>query len=131
MTAPKPNADAGKKLQSQLGVIDVDSEVLRAAARELQQHAESLRPNARAAITLSATAEREASAFTETHDPAPIYLGAVSGVERVGGKFSEQINKLITQLNSDAAALMWIAENHDTTEDESKQSMSKLPVQSI
>ena len=126
MTDPKPDASAGKKLKGELGVIDVDSDVLRNAARELQQHAESLAAIPGKVDNIGSTAEHEAAAWTETHDPAPIYQGAVTSLKTVGSKFSEQVNKLITQLNSDASALMWIAENHDTTEDENKQNMDKI-----
>lgn len=127
MPDPSPDRDAGTKMSAELGVIDVDSEVLRKAARELRQHAESLSPLLTKLESINTTAEREASAFTETHDPAPIYRGAITALKSVGEKFGTQVNRLIDRLNSDAGALMWIAETHDHTEHDNEHRVKDLP----
>lgn len=126
MADPKPNPEAGKKMQGQLGVIDVDSDVLREAARELQQHAESLSPVKGNVDSVTSTAESEASAFTETHSPAPVYDGAITALKTVGTKFSAEIEKVVAQLHSDAGALMWIADQHDSTETENRRRADQI-----
>lgn len=123
-----PNATAGRAMRGALGesVIDIDSDELRGLARELQAHADNMRPLVTASNQIGETAVQEAQRFTTDHMPAPVYASTVTSLDRVSGKFSGEIEKVIAQLESDASALMWIADANESTQDEAAKNIEAI-----
>lgn len=131
-TDPKPNEKAGKKmLADNGGVIDVDSDVLRRVARDLQAHAEALAPVKTKVEGINTTADGESGQFISEHAPKEIYSTAVTSLKGVGTKYSAQIDKAVTQLQSDAGAFMWLADQHDANESQNRDDIEKIPDQEV
>lgn len=123
-----PNADAGRALRGALGedTIEIDGDELRVLATKLQEHADGLRPLISASNQIGETAVAEAQQFTTDHQPAPVYATTVDSLGRVSDKFSGEIEKVIKQLEADAAALVWIADANDSREEEAVQNTESI-----
>lgn len=131
MTDIKPDADAGKKLRSRLGgkEIDIDSDHLREAARVFQSRAEQISTVKAKMEAIASSADSESGRFISEHSPKEVYHTAVGSLKAIATKFGGEMDKAVTAMQTKASALMWIAENHDTTEDESAKNMQKIPDQ--
>lgn len=125
---PKPNEKAGKALLKEMGgEIAIDSETLRNAARLFQSRAEHLSSMTTKVDGINSSADSESENFISQHAPDGIYSTAVSSLKSIGTKFGSEIDKAKAKLETDAGALMWIAEHHDSTEAESEHSMQDIP----
>jgi hypothetical protein len=125
---PKPNEKAGKALLKSMGdVIDIDSETLRDTARLFQSRAEHLSTTKTTVDGINSSADSESETFISQHAPDGIYSTAVSSLKSIGTKFGSEIDKAKAKLETDAGALMWIAEHHDSTETENEHSMQDIP----
>ena len=132
-TEIKPNADAGKKLKTEMGsdVIDIDSDELLSIASQFQAHADNMRPLIASSAKIGETAETEAKQFTTDYEPAPVYGTTVTSLKKVSSHFSTQITKVIEQLESDAGALVWIAKNNDQTQEDNAKKVKNIDTDTV
>lgn len=131
-TDPKPNEEAGKKmLADNGGVIDIDSDTIRAAARTLQARAEALSPIKTRVDGINSSADSESETFISQHAPKDVYSTAVGSLKSVLTRFGSETDKAVSRLQTKAGALMWIADQHDSTETENKDDMENIPDEQI
>lgn len=129
MSSPiAPDPKAGKELLSSLGgeSIEIDTDELRSLSTTLGGYADTFEALAKHTDTIGETVKSEAAAFTRDNSPAPIYADTVSGLEHTGDKYKQELTKLAEQLRSDAAALIWIADQSETGESENAAAISGI-----
>lgn len=129
MSAPiAPDPQAGQALKDSLGgeEIDIDPDQLRDLSVQLNGFADTFTALATHVSTIGDTAETEASSFTRDHGPAPIYEEVVASLRTTGTGYSEQLTKLAHQLRSDAAAMVWIADQTETNEADSAANIGAI-----
>lgn len=123
-----PDPKAGQALKDSLGgeSIDIDSDQLRELSVQLNGFADTFTALAAHVSTIGDTAESEAAAFTRDHAPAPIYKDVVESLRATGSGYSTQLTKLADQLRSDAAAMVWIADQTETNEADSAANIGAI-----
>lgn len=118
--------EAGKKFIESMGNITIDPDELRVVARRMKTHAENLAPIATSASNISSTASAQAAEFTRNHQPAPIYADTITGLKHTGTAFKTNIDKIATQLSSDAELLRYVADAQDASTEEHVEKVNQI-----
>ena len=129
MTSPYPvtaDSTAGESLLGSTDVLTLDSDQLRSLARSLEGLAAQFAALAEKVEGLNAQMSEEAARFTRKNEPAPIYADTVQGVTHTNDKYSSELRKLSDQLRYDAGGLLWIAEQHDTNEQDAQNAFESV-----
>lgn len=129
MAPIKADSKAGAAMKNILGdEITIDPASLRSHARKLQDKADEIRPLITRCASLNDTVKSEASKFTEDGKPAPIFSDISTSVQKVSDHYGKQLSKFADQLESDARALVWIADTSASSQRESAHKVSAVDV---
>lgn len=130
MTTPQypvtADPTAGKSLLGSTDVLTIDSEQLRSLASKLESLATEFSALSDEAGGLRDTITTEAAQFTRKNEPAPIYADTVEGLKHTGDKYRDELRKLSDQLRYDAGGLLWIADQHDTNEENAESAINSV-----
>lgn len=124
-TGDKTNPTVGAELARILGdVSKINPSVLRSVATQLTERADVFRTLSTRHMEIHDAAKTEAGALTDGNVP-PIYEDTLTALEKAGGVFKTNFDKLATQFDNDAAGLLWIVNNREQIEADTKKNLEK------
>lgn len=117
---PKPNEKLGRSMIDAVinsgTTITIDEDVLRSVATSMVEHAEKYEALAAKKDEGITNTENKGKEGTRSGDVAPIHKPGVTSLNGVYTKVSKQLITFANTLRTDAAALVWIADQNAANE---------------
>lgn len=122
-TDTSTNATSGAELARILGdVSKLNTDVLRSVASQMRERATAFRNLSARNMEIHDAAQTEAGSQTNGNVP-PVYADTLLALKAAGDVFKTNFDKLADRLESDASGLIWIVENREAIEAETKKKL--------